>query len=132
MAIKKCKGCGCLFDMYSMPFCNKCMQEMDEKYKVVRDYLYENPNATVEQVNRDTETPEWIIMYFLREGRLSMANASGYLRCEQCGKAVTSGRVCPECAKRIGGKIQAAIPKSAPKPKAEPSGGKSSGMHIRS
>lgn len=113
MAIKKCKGCGALFDSMGLPFCGKCMQEIDYKYKIVRDYLYDNPNETIEQVSAQTDTPEWMIMYFLRDGRLNMANASGLLKCEKCGKPVTTGRFCPECAAKLGNKIQGAIPKPA-------------------
>ncbi len=115
MAIKKCKGCGSLFDSTGLPFCGRCMQEIDYKYKIVRDYLYDNPNETIEQVSESTDTPQWMIMYFLRDGRLNMANASGLLRCEKCGTPVTSGTYCQECAAKLGNKLQSAIPKPKPR-----------------
>ncbi len=111
MAIKKCKGCGEIFDMVSLPFCNNCAKEIEYKYKIVRDYLYDNPNETIEQVSVETDTPEWMIMYFLRDGRLNMSSASGALRCESCGKPVITGRYCNECMVKLGSKIQGAIPK---------------------
>ena len=111
MAIIKCKGCGDLFNSFAGPFCPKCMHEIDYKYKIVRDYLYDNPNETMEQVSQETETPEWMLMYFLRDGRLNIMNASGLIRCENCGKSITTGRYCNECTMKLGSKIQGALPK---------------------
>ena len=54
MAIKKCKGCGSIFDGIT-PYCSRCMQEIDYRYKNVRDYLYENPDETVDQVSEATD-----------------------------------------------------------------------------
>ncbi|MDO5111901.1 MAG: MerR family transcriptional regulator [Clostridia bacterium] len=108
MAVKKCKTCGALFDSIGTPFCPECVKEMDYKYKVVRDYLYDNPDQSVEEVAKATETPEWMIMHFLRDARLTMKNASGLIRCEQCGRAITSGRFCDECAIRLGSKMKGA------------------------
>lgn len=108
MALKKCKTCGTLFDSIGTPFCPACAKEMDYRYKVVRDYLYDNPDQSVEEVAENTETPEWMIMYFLRDARLTMKNASGLIRCDQCGKAITSGRFCDECAAKLGMKVRGA------------------------
>lgn len=101
MAIKKCKGCGSLFDGTIAPFCARCMQEVDYKYRNVRDYLYENPDETVEQVSKATDTPKWMIIFYLRDGRLNIKDASGYIRCEQCGKAITTGHYCQDCATKL-------------------------------
>lgn len=107
MAIKKCKGCGSIFDGIT-PYCSRCMQEIDYRYKNVRDYLYENPDETVDQVSEATGTPKWMIVYYLRDGRLNVKDASGYIRCEQCGKPLTTGRYCPDCMVKIEKKMQGA------------------------
>ena len=101
MQLAKCKMCKRPFQSYGNPFCPSCMQELDEQYKPVRDYLYDHPNASIEKVVEDTGVAERIILYYLKEGRLRMANASGLLRCEQCGAAIESGRLCDKCKGKL-------------------------------
>ena len=97
MQLSKCKWCGRPFQSTGMNFCPKCMQELDDHYKVVRDYLYDNPNAPIEEVVENTGVPEKVILYYLKEGRLSMVNATGLLRCEQCGATINFGMLCEKC-----------------------------------
>lgn len=110
----KCKICGKLYQPCGFPFCNKCMQEMDDKYKIVRDYLYDNPNATIEEVAQETEVVERMIVHFLREGRISMVNASGLLRCETCGAPIKTGRFCAECTRKLESKLTKATKPETP------------------
>lgn len=117
MAVAKCKSCGVLFQQISAPFCPDCATKMDDEYKIVRDYVYEHPHATIEEVTRETAVEEWEIIYFLKDNRLSIENATGLLRCEQCGKAIHSGRFCDACMELFGSKITESISKtSAGKP----------------
>lgn len=107
MQLIKCKWCGRSFQSYGYNFCPKCVQELDEQYKPVRDYLYDNPNATIDEVMEATGIAQRVILYYLRDGRLQMANSSGLLRCEQCGAAINTGRLCETCT----GKVEARIVK---------------------
>jgi len=101
MQLMKCKWCGRPFQSMGLPFCPKCMAELDEQYKPVRDYLYDNPNASIEQVVEDTGVSERVVLYYLKDGRLRMVNASGLLRCEQCGASIDSGRFCEKCQGKL-------------------------------
>lgn len=101
MQIAKCKWCGRPFQSFGLPFCPKCMQELDEQYKPVRDYLYDNPNATIEEVVAETGVPQRVILFYLRDGRLRMVNASGLLKCEQCGAPIDSGHLCEKCMGKL-------------------------------
>lgn len=107
----KCKLCGNLYQQIGFPFCNKCMREMDDKYRKVRDYLYDNTDATIEEVAEGTGVDERTIVYFLKDGRLQMKNASGVLRCEQCGASIKTGRLCAECIRKLGQKLDSLNPK---------------------
>ncbi len=107
----KCKLCGNLYQMIGLPFCNKCMRELDDKYRLVRDYLYDNQDATVEEVSANTGVDERAIVFFLKDGRLEMKNASGALRCEQCGASIKSGRMCADCIRKLGQKLDSLNPK---------------------
>lgn len=101
MQLIKCRMCKRPFQSYGPQMCPSCLEEIDKQYKPVRDYLYDNPNAPLEKVVEDTGVPERIILYFLKEGRLKMASASGLLRCEQCGAAIDSGRLCDKCKGKL-------------------------------
>lgn len=101
IATKKCKWCGTAFQYMGNPICPKCQDTLDADYKVAREFLYDNPNATIEQVVEGTGIDERAIIYFLRDERLKMAHASGLLRCEQCGAPIETGRYCEKCGDRI-------------------------------
>lgn len=97
MEIRNCKRCNRLFQYNGVKYCPKCLMEMDEMYKKVRDYLYEHPDATIVEVSEATGVEEKIILEFLREGRLELKEPSPVLTCERCGKPITTGRMCKEC-----------------------------------
>lgn len=101
MQLIKCKWCGKPFQSFGPSFCPRCMNELDEQYKPIRDYLYDNPNATIDQVIEATGVTERVILYYLRDGRLQMANSNGLLRCEQCGAAINTGRLCEACTSKL-------------------------------
>lgn len=94
---KRCKRCGAIYQNRSGSYCEKCFKEMDEKYVLIRDYLYDNPNATPKEVMDETGVEESIILLFLKEGRLQMKSAEGLIRCEKCGKPITHGNLCDNC-----------------------------------
>ncbi|MEA5058890.1 MAG: MerR family transcriptional regulator [Clostridia bacterium] len=101
MQLMKCKWCGRPFQSIGVGFCPKCLQELDDQYKPVRDYLYDNPNATIDEVVEATGVSQRVILYYLRDGRLQMVNSSGLLRCEQCGAPINSGRFCEKCTNKV-------------------------------
>ena len=44
-----------------------------------------------------------MIKRFLREGRLEIANDEGnlVLECENCGRSIKTGRICPDCERNL-------------------------------
>lgn len=101
MKLKKCSLCGQLFPDVGVSYCSSCMEKMDEQFLIVRDYLYDNPYASIEEVSENTEVPNKLIIQFLKDGRLSIVNATGLLRCEQCGTSIDTGRFCAKCTQKI-------------------------------
>ncbi len=101
-AYKTCTRCGCIFVFRGNKMCDKCVRELDDMFVAVRDFLYENPNATVLEVVEAVEgAQENDIMVFLREGRLEMKEAGDMLRCEKCGVNITRGRLCEKCRNQL-------------------------------
>lgn len=97
MNIRQCKECGTLFQYLGKPICADCLDELDRKFLKVREYLYKHPEASIKEVSEKTEVGEKYILDFLKEERLSLKNASGFLQCELCKKPITAGRFCADC-----------------------------------
>ena len=133
-SFRKCTNCGKLFTYIGRPMCPKCVKQMDEDFTIVRKYIYEHPNATVEEVSEETEVAVKTIVHFLREGRLEMKVADGSIKCEKCGKPINSGRMCKQCKEDIAGSLNSTLQKNAPpeQAKSELSGSKSAGdrLHV--
>ena len=50
MEVKNCKDCGRLFNyMGGAPLCDGCRKKLEQKFQEVKQYLDENPNASVNQ-----------------------------------------------------------------------------------
>ena len=55
MEVKNCNGCGRLFNyMGGAPLCDGCRKKLEQKFQEVKQYLDENPNASVNQDRKST------------------------------------------------------------------------------
>ena len=99
--VKQCKQCGILFQSMGSNICPNCAEEMDRQFHTVKNYLYDNPEANVFDIARDTGVAENLILRFLREGLLTVSVADGSLTCEECGTPITGGRYCSTCERRL-------------------------------
>lgn len=99
VTILQCKQCKRLFQSFGSSFCPDCVQKLEENFELVRKYIYDNPHANVVEISQETDVPERDILYFLKEGRLSIAEGDGMLLCENCGRSIITGRYCDHCKK---------------------------------
>ena len=67
--LRNCARCGKVHN-YPSKYCKECLETEKELFDKVRDYLYDNPNATVEQVHIDTGVERKKIRQYIREDRL--------------------------------------------------------------
>ncbi len=97
--IRNCPRCGKVFTCIGRPICNKCVELEENEFKIVKEYIYDNPGATISEVSEETEVSVEKIMRFLREERLEIKseNSNLLLECERCGRAINSGRFCENC-----------------------------------
>lgn len=97
--LRNCSRCGRLFGYAGRPLCSFCIEEEEDEYKIVREFLYENPGSTIIEVSEATGVDSEKIMRFLREERLQISseNQNMLLECETCGKPITTGRFCHQC-----------------------------------
>ena len=71
MEVKNCKECGRLFNyMGGAPLCDGCRKKLEQKFQEVKQYLDENPNASVNQVSEDNDVSVKQIKQWIREERL--------------------------------------------------------------
>lgn len=103
MELRNCARCGKLFLYRGSPYCPECQKLDEEDFAKVKDYLYENPGASVMEVSEATQVSPDKVLRYLKEGRLELTSEqdSILLRCERCGKPIRTGRYCEACIAEI-------------------------------
>lgn len=99
--ISTCKRCGNLFAYagFGLNICKKCVELEEEEFKLVKDYIYENPSATFKDTVLATGVKGSRIRSYLKAGRLIIPDSSPiFIDCENCGTSIKYGRICPQCA----------------------------------
>ena len=134
LQFKKCTSCGRIFDGFGLE-CPECVQENERQFNLVKDYIWENPRASMTELSEETGVPAKLITRFLREGRLELDNADGLIVCERCGAPITSGTLCRNCKDKLAHAMDRVLPnagKPAPKEDKMPIGStKSDKLHVR-
>lgn len=98
MDIRNCKECGKIYKYDGFNICINCRKKEEEYFTKVKDFIYDNPGATIQIVSEETGVPQSKILRYLREGRLELADEDNLiLSCERCGKGIKSGRFCNMC-----------------------------------
>lgn len=107
--ISICKRCGNLF-AYSgigLSICKKCVELEEEEFKLVKNYIYENPSATFKDTVEATGVKGSRIRAYLKDGRLLIPDSSPiFINCENCGTNIKYGRICPQCADTLSSEIK--------------------------
>lgn len=102
--VRNCRRCGKVYNYIGgQPICLDCKQEDEMMFRKVKEYLYDNPRASISQVSNELGISVSRIKAYLKEGRLEIIGSGSnmILECENCGKAISTGRFCIECSKEI-------------------------------
>jgi hypothetical protein len=107
---------------------------MDRKFNLVRDYIYDNPGATIEAVCEETDVEKADVHRWLADGRLLLAQGSPIqIHCEKCGAPITTGKKCEQCLSKLRGDLSAAADRMRPPEPKNPFQTREEGrMHIGS
>lgn len=98
MDIRNCSRCGMIYAYDGFNICMKCRRQDEEDFQKVKEYIDENPGATITQVTEETEVDSKKIIEFLRQGRLEIRDENNLLlNCERCGTSIKTGRFCEKC-----------------------------------
>ena len=122
MDIRNCRRCGKVFNFVGSMVCNDCVQQEQEDFEKIRNYLFDHPNSITIDVSKATGVDPKVISRMLKEGRLLADNIrvsdSDDLKCEKCGQAISKGRFCEKCVSEMKNDFQKAgnISPSAIKP----------------
>jgi len=101
MNIRHCKKCGRLYQYDGEKLCMKCRNDEEDEFYKVREYLYDNPNASIVETSEETGVDEEKILKYLRDGRLELKGENLLLECERCGTPIPTGRYCSKCVKEM-------------------------------
>lgn len=117
MEVKNCRRCRKLFNYIGgMPICPTCEKEIEDKFQEVKQYLRENPRASLAQIAEENETSIQQLKQWVREERLLFTDDSPVaLECEKCGAIIRTGRFCKNCKGNLADSMQKAIHKPEPK-----------------
>ena len=103
MDVRNCRSCGKLFNYLSgPPLCPACNRALDEKFTVVKEYIYEHPGAGIQEVSDENDVTIPQIQKWIREERLSFSeNSLVGIECENCGATIRTGRYCQPCKDKL-------------------------------
>jgi predicted amidophosphoribosyltransferase len=102
MNIKQCARCDKLFEYRGNPNCPNCVQELDDIFVKVRNFLYDHPRADADAIHEACGADEEDVLRWLREGRLILSpDSAAALLCQICGEPIRSGRFCESCNAKV-------------------------------
>lgn len=102
MEVYNCKMCGRLFNYIGgARLCPQCREQLEAKFHDVKQYIYEHKNASITEVSEEMKVPVTQIKKWVREERLALSDAMGEIECENCGKAIKTGKYCDDCKKKM-------------------------------
>ncbi|MDF2801458.1 MAG: hypothetical protein K0S61_1361 [Anaerocolumna sp.] len=118
MDVRNCRSCGKLYNYVSgmPPLCNNCLKALEEKFTVVKEYIYNHPGAGMQEVAEENEVSTMQIQKWIREERLSFSEDSMVgIECENCGKQIKTGRYCKNCKDKLANNLGNIYKKEGPK-----------------
>ncbi len=148
MMLTKCESCGKFFgaEKPDQKLCSACSvtgtrlarhiaESGDPKFAIARDIVYDHPEISPEDlrllmIERGIEITVREIMSYVKDGRLSIKNAPQGNYCEECGRTIVGGRLCPKCSNQLEKAITAKND-TRPQTTKEVKGGQSPIMHTK-
>lgn len=99
MEIISCRSCGKIFNYVTgQKICPRCQKELEEKFFVVKKFIYSNPQAGMNEIAKECEVKTSQINRWIREERLAFSEDSPItMSCETCGAQIRTGRFCNKC-----------------------------------
>ena len=116
MEVRNCRNCGRMFNyLGGIPICPVCKEETEKKFQQVKEYIRENPRASITEISEVNEVSVQQIQQWVREERLEFSKDSPVaLTCEKCGETIRTGRFCEKCKNNMATQMTNAFKKPTP------------------
>ncbi|AIQ65890.1 flagellar protein [Paenibacillus stellifer] len=102
MNLDNCPRCGRLYVKNVMELCQPCIKELEQQYEACVKYIREHKNTDIQELSDATEVSIKEITRFIKEGRISIANAPNMMYpCEVCGRLIRESHMCDDCRTRL-------------------------------
>jgi len=122
--LRNCKKCNRLFSSVDgSTLCSRCNVKVDDGFNRVREYIYDNPVSSIKDVSKGTSVSADVILKWIRDGRIILAENSSISFCQRCGSPMDGGRFCGKCVKELADGLKEGIGTNDTRPRA--------GMHIK-
>ncbi|RKM58408.1 flagellar protein [Butyrivibrio sp. X503] len=116
MNLRNCSRCGKMFNYIGgQTICEPCKKAIEEDFQKVKQYIADNPRASLKQIAEDNEVSSKQIQQWIREERLMFAEGSPIqLQCESCGESILTGRFCAKCKAKMANNLNNTFAKPKP------------------
>ena len=116
MEVRNCRLCGRMFNYLGGPsVCPICKDSAEKKFVQVKEYIRDNPRASISEISEENEVSIQQLQQWVREERLEFSKDSPVsLTCEKCGDPIRTGRFCEKCKNNMASEISNAFKKPAP------------------
>jgi flagellar operon protein (TIGR03826 family) len=136
MNVRTCQKCRRLYQYVGHPLCPDCIRDLDNQFNDVKNYLYDNPGSSMEEVCEATGVDGAQIVRWLREGRLVTDDRNAaLLTCITCGAPIRIGQYCEACKgnlqRTLHSTTRSMSKKEEPPPRTKEESTKKSKMHIK-
>ena len=110
MNIGNCPRCGKLYALNLKEMCGNCLKDIEREYERCVEFLREQKGATINEVSVATEVSIRQITRFIKEGRISVADAPNMTYpCEVCGTLIRESNMCDSCRARLTKELRQAV-----------------------
>ncbi|MDP1510236.1 flagellar protein [Paenibacillus sp. CMAA1739] len=114
MNLDNCPRCGKLFIKNVRGICQNCIKEIEIEYERCVKHIRENKGIHMHELSEATGVSVKQITTFIREGRISIANAPNMTYpCEVCGIPIRDGHMCDSCRTRLTKDLNQAVRESS-------------------
>ena len=116
MNLRNCPRCGKMFNYVAgPPICDPCRKALEDDFQKVKQYIEENPRASLKQISEECKVTTKQIQQWIREERLMFSKDSPIqLVCEKCGELITTGRFCAKCKNSMANNLNNTFAKPKP------------------
>ena len=116
MNLRNCARCGKMFNYVAGPaICEPYKKLAEEDFQKVKQYIADNPTASLKQISEDNQVTAKQIQQWIREERLMFSKDSPIqLLCENCGEPITTGRFCAKCKTSMANTLNSTFAKPKP------------------